>query len=1092
MKTHFFDIESLDSVFTMAIFKPEIPAIDLYMIDDLELIFEKDNPNPKDPTLLPSLKDYVKSKNRGIYDVDTAEFTLHNILSSEGWEHYAKTFGCYYQSTQYKDKLAEVSEDYKLIADTDDGYDSDIHPYLLGYNSYNYDTTMMALAGERLLIRELDRRSGGTPAPLTAKSLRALNDDLFNPAIKKSMPSYLMLKPVSLKQKSLANRRANQYANPLYAQYATKQSSYGIDFERDFTSRQNLIRKHMLLTGRYIDVARLNEKQQHVQLKRLLGMLGHQILESDRLDTQNSHISNLEDLFDLIAYNASDVINLYHLFNHPVYKSQFELKRAMLETYPELVYEASVQTVTDKDGNEHPTLKVDKTRVRSNRLYADSSSQQLTSRALCPVGHLYDNRTVSFMYPSEEKAKEIGLDGPYNVLESCKQFFKNEVLSRIENPEEKAQVKALVDEVFSFYDDVQGENFNTSTKNTDMMYYDGELRSTAEEGRDYGRYSSLSDLPSRPNCIPYYGPNGRPTSCFVTFSTGGIHGAEYNWRLYSADLIQYETFRANMEYAQSLCGNDPVVLRNMVNPSTAPIPGEFPDGEPHYLKEFLKSGFTKTKATWKPLNPPELFQAKQGSKNTKLNKRYVYTSASLVNHEDFSSYYPNLLRSMGAFNNEALGTDRYGEIYMEKEEYGVLMKDRSLSAADRLMYALLRNGKKLILNTASGAGDATFDNPVRMNNKIIAMRIIGQLFSWRIGQAQALQGARVPSTNTDGLYTILDAELNEEILQKEAEKISVEIESEPMLLISKDSNNRIEYEHDPDVPGAFKILAAGGGSLACYNGPDPSKSLNHPAIMDHVLAQYLMGIVDYAGEDGLLLPYKPSIGMNIIEQYVAQHTTSRKGKIKLLTMFQNVIAASTSSIAYHFATPTGSHILDDSARQLADSYALPHINRIFIFDEDKEGTHDLRTVHIRAASAQIITEAVARNRTKNNLRAVQDSPLSLKILAANGEDINQVRNAGKGKQREAVVNKINGIDPDWHMYICNDSLHELDDATIDAIIENLDLTSYNKLIESTYNKNWQNALPQDLWPEKIQEIYHTWFGDTTCEMVISDDETKDE
>ena len=304
MKTHFFDIESLDSVFTMAIFKPEIPAIDLYMIDDLELIFEIDNPNPKDPTLLPSLKDYVKSKNRGIYDVDTAEFTLHNILSSEGWEHYAKTFGCYYQSTQYKDKLAEVSKDYKLIADTDDGYDSDIHPYLLGYNSYNYDTTMMALAGERLLIRELDRRSGGTPAPLTAKSLRALNDDLFNPAIKKSMPSYLMLKPVSLKQKSLANRRANQYANPLYAQYATKQSSYGIDFERDFTSRQNLIRKHMLLTGRYIDVARLNEKQQHVQLKRLLGMLGHQILESDRLDTQNSHISNLEDLFDLIAYNA--------------------------------------------------------------------------------------------------------------------------------------------------------------------------------------------------------------------------------------------------------------------------------------------------------------------------------------------------------------------------------------------------------------------------------------------------------------------------------------------------------------------------------------------------------------------------------------------------------------------------------------------------------------------------------------------------------------------------------------------------------------------------------------------------------------------
>lgn len=1091
MKTHFFDIESLDSVFTMALFKPEIPAIDLYMIDDLELIFEGDSPNPKDPTILPRLKDYVKKSNRGIYDVDTADFTLHNILSKEGWEHYAHTFSCTYKSYAPNDDLSALSQDYRIVADTDSEYDPEKHPYFMGYNSYNYDTTMMAIVAEGLLRRESARRKGQTPPPLTAKSLRENNDNLFNPAIKGSMPTYLTLKPVPKSKKHSANSISNITANPLYADYETKRSTTGeVSFVQDFSTPLHLLRKGMLTTGRYVDVARLNEKQQHVQLKRLLGMLGHQILESDRLDTQNSHIENLDDLFELIAYNASDVINLYHLFSHPVYKSQFELKKNMLDTYPELVYETSVKTITDEDGNEHPALDVDKKRVRSNRLYADSSSQQLTSRALCPVGHLYDNRTVSFDYPSKAKAEEIGLPEPYNVLKTCIEFFETEVLSRIKDPDEREAVKKLSQDVFGYYQDIQGRNFNTSTKHTDKMYYDGELRDTSDEGDDYHNWS-LSAIPTRQNCIPYYDAEGKPTSCFVTFSTGGIHGAEYNKRLYDWDMEQYKIFEANMLAAQAACDGNPVALRNMTNPGTAPIPIEFPDGKPHYLKEFLKSGFTKKKAAWKPLAKPALFQAKRKNNNTELNKRYVYTSASLVNHEDFSSYYPNLLRALGAFVNELLGTDRYGEIYLDKEEFGKLMKDKSLSDVQRLIYSLKRNGVKLILNTASGAGDATFDNPIRMNNKIISMRIIGQLFSWRIGQSQALEGARVPSTNTDGLYTILDAELNEEVLQREAKRIDVKIESEPMYLISKDSNNRIEYTEDPDTPGAFKILAAGGGSLACYDGPDPSKSLNHPAIMDHVLAQYLMGVVSYAGENGLLLPYKPSIGMNIIRQYINQHINTREDKVKLLLMFQNVIAASTSSITYHFATPTGSHILDDADEQYKTSYPLRHINRVFIFDESKESEHSLPTVHIRAASAKIITDAVVKNRAKNDLRPVQDDPLALRILQENGTEPPQFRNAEKGKTREAVIAKINGVDPDWHMHICNKSLHELDESELDLIIENLDLNSYNALIEATYNKNWRNALPQELWPGDIQNIYSNWFGDVECSMEFETEEEID-
>ena len=58
------------------------------------------------------------------------------------------------------------------------------------------------------------------------------------------------------------------------------------------------------------------------------------------------------------------------------------------------------------------------------------------------------------------------------------------------------------------------------------------------------------------------------------------------------------------------------------------------------------------------------------------------------------------------------------------------------------------------------------------------MRIIGQIFAWRIGQAQVYEGARIPSTNTDGLFTIMDETLNNKILDEQSKHINVDIEPE--------------------------------------------------------------------------------------------------------------------------------------------------------------------------------------------------------------------------------------------------------------------------------------------------------------------------
>ena len=92
----------------------------------------------------------------------------------------------------------------------------------------------------------------------------------------------------------------------------------------------------MLHSGRHLDIARFNEKQQRVGLKRLLGMLGYQILESDRLG-HDSIIESMDDLVELIAYNVSDVVNLSYLADHPTYSGGFDLKHAMMVDYPETV-----------------------------------------------------------------------------------------------------------------------------------------------------------------------------------------------------------------------------------------------------------------------------------------------------------------------------------------------------------------------------------------------------------------------------------------------------------------------------------------------------------------------------------------------------------------------------------------------------------------------------------------------------------------------------------------------------------------------------------------------------------------------------------
>lgn len=308
-----------------------------------------------------------------------------------------------------------------------------------------------------------------------------------------------------------------------------------------------------------------------------------------------------------------------------------------------------------------------------------------------------------------------------------------------------------------------------------------------------------------------------------------------------------------------------------------------------------------------------------------------------------------------------------------------------------------------------------------------------QLFSWRIGQAIAYAGGRIVSTNTDGLYSVLESELNNKILAHEAESINVQIDPEPMYLISKDTNNRVEM--DPD---SGNICGASGGSLACRKGPHVTKSLTHPAAIDWALTEYLV-VASMHSKPGLSLmaDFDTTTGANILK-----HMPNKFDKVGLLRMYQNVIASSVGSVNYIFGTT------DDNPGK---PIILQHYNRVFIMKDGTPGT-----MHLHSANARVVTAAQQQKRQKNNERMQQHDSLAVQVLGAHGVTLSSIPS-----NKEAVVKKVTNIEDTWCMYVCNKDLHYLSDEEVTFILDNLDYDKYLNMLRDSYEDNWRNHMPKD-------------------------------
>lgn len=1016
---YFYDIESLKDVFTLANYQALNNHLEIYyLLSNKDFIIDEG-----------AAKQEIYNKNKNF----NGTIALYDLHLPESNIRLAKTFGLTdAKQINDADNPSSYPDVFRIICDTDEGYDPKKYPYLMGYNSEKYDTTILTyylyetfnldpnhsytdinktirLSNEETeniqkVIHAFDlqnRTKTILPAPLNhaiyGKGVFDIdpNGGLFQyktigpndyPIPVKRGDSVLTISPPDPSEIRKFNNELFDERFQNFMPNRLKQINF--DSEPSWYDPKWKIRQNMLFSGRHLDVMNLNETSR-IGLKRILGMLGHQILESDKLTDQNATLKSVEDFYDLIAYNASDVINLEVVFYEKEYKSKFDLKKQFLKDYPDLIYQ-------EDPGTYRP--KISPKFVDNKRCRIDSTSASITSTALSPYGQLKDLEFVSYEYPEKSIAEHYGIK-PFNVLQFIKDFFYN----TFSDP----TIRSQFDRIYNYYKSIEGKNFN------DGDYYK----------EIWGEHEAIkqTDIPDADTNLFFYNKDGTPSSCYAKFSIGGIHGAETNIKRIEKEQKELQDLKDDLAYAQSIF-ETPEACREAKSII-------MPNGEEKPWSYFLKSGSTLKKASWKTTDRLEkmyqIFRKENASKTISLNKRYVYTSSEAVIHEDFSSYYPLLLANMNAFYNEGLGHDRYRVFYDNKQKYGEMQKDPKYSEEEQAMYKLIREGTKLILNSATGAGAAAHEKKIKMDNRIISMRLIGQMFAWYIGQAQTLAGARIVSINTDGLYSTLDEETNNRILDEAKKIINVDIEPEPMYLISKDSNSRIELSTDLKT-----VFGASGGTLASHKKPNITKSLNHPAIIDWLLREYLIALVKE--KRGLEENFDEKLGKQLF-----QKAKDEMASVKFLIMCQNIVSSSPKSMTYVFFT-------DKNGNQ----FPTQHYNRIFYMNPKVENTY-----YAQMATAKVVLPATLKKREREDERPIQHDPIAEKILSFHGLTPEKIP-----MDREFSIKKIPHVGEDWPVYIENRSLYQLDENELNKIIDNLNIDNYMTLLKQVYEENWKNNM----------------------------------
>ena len=219
-----------------------------------------------------------------------------------------------------------------------------------------------------------------------------------------------------------------------------------------------------------------------------------------------------------------------------------------------------------------------------------------------------------------------------------------------------------------------------------------------------------------------------------------------------------------------------------------------------------------------------------------------------VVHADFTSYYPYLMMKMEAFMTEE-GVDRYRDIYTERvgiKEALSKFPDRSTWGPEQRDMSDRQLGLKLQLNSATGKAN-THKKYAKLpiDNKILSMRLIGNMSIWCLAQRMTHAGGFVVSTNTDGIYVAnISLERAQEVIDGFVADYDILVDPETVpRFINRDTSNRMEFIH-MDYPNDVRGKMRSGTKLA-FDDSEHGHDVTYPLAVGNAVVRYISEDVDW-------------------------------------------------------------------------------------------------------------------------------------------------------------------------------------------------------------------------------------------------------
>lgn len=583
--------------------------------------------------------------------------------------------------------------------------------------------------------------------------------------------------------------------------------------------------------------------------------------------------------------------------------------------------------------------------------------------------------------------------------------------------------------ICDYYYEISQYNFNNSDVNKNQYILDADNHPDAliKITKKYEEQGKL--------IIPYILRNpqtGQPieSDCYCKFSYGGLHGAQYNKTKFQQDHICYEHRNEYQEYRQQHPKLKASQVTDDMYLSNKPLSlfDDYQNNTKIPLKYFVKttSNGQKRWITKTQLNNMATWYGTKGTTLGKVKTPYVFTSDNnyyqnlTCAHNDLTSYYPTNSERMAIYyhpkdntTTPLAGYDIYDEIYIMRVNYKAQSKDKTLPAEERNHAKAIANALKLVINSLTGKSDSNQESNVRLNNKIIAMRCIGQLLTWCIGQELALHGYINISTNTDGIYSFVPNEPNiQQKVQKTIDDITrsmyLGIKAEMIdTFISKDSNNRLELQKGTAIKGIkptkhtpvlnqLTIDDNSGSMLAALTGNNVVKTTSHPSIVDTILGLYLT-----IKPNAVNRPYDIDLINQLLQQQIdglTNPTLLMPKKHEIINRFAWTLRGNNNKKRYLYLNNT----------------RLQRINRILLIKQQNNSQHI--TLHA------------------------------------------EIYDKETNKYNKTNIVKYPGLDPEQNVKLINDNINKTfnTNQACNAIAQQIDTEAYERMIYKAFT-NWSNV-----------------------------------